>query len=237
MSLMGARGLALSAIAVDYGGVRAVRELSLTVAPGEIVALLGANGAGKSSLIRAVMGLVPSSGRIDLDGRALQSLAPEARARRGLAFVPEGRRVFGDLTVRENLEVAARTRAAPRRMRLDRVIALFPALEALLGARGWTLSGGEQQMVAIGRALMQEPRVLLLDEPSLGLAPALAAKMFELLGVLAASGAAVLLAEQNVRPALAIATHAHVIRRGALVKSVPAAELAMAGDLGALFLG
>jgi len=230
--------LTLASLAVAYGPVSALEGVSLEVNRGEVVALLGANGAGKSTLIKAVMGfLVPQAGRMTLAGRPLDGLAVERRARLGISYCPEGRRVFPGLTVRENLEVASRAAAAVRRRRIEAVFALFPALAAKAGARAWQLSGGQQQMLAIGRALMGEPRLLLLDEPSLGLSPILAAELLEKVREIAASGVAVLLAEQNVAKALAVCDRAYLLELGRVVREGPAASMAASEALRSAFLG
>lgn len=222
--------LVLNGVSVSRGGAPAVREVDLELQAGETVALLGANGAGKSTLLGAVMGLVPvSAGTIHFDGRPLGRLPADARARLGIGYVPEGRRVFPGLTVRENLDVAAP--AAVRRRRRDAVYALFPQLAENRARAGWRLSGGQQQMLAIGRALMAEPRLLLLDEPSLGLAPKLAREVFAALAAIAGRGGAILMAEQNAAQALAIAGRGIVLRRGRLALAGDAATVRRAPEL------
>lgn len=210
--------LDIAGLSVSYGGARAVDNVSFAVPGGRVVALLGANGAGKSSLLRAVIGLQAAEvDRLALDDRDLAALSVERRADAGLGYVPEGRRVFAGLTVRENIEVAIDGRAAPRAARAARVadmLALFPDLAAKAGERAWRLSGGQQQMLAIARALARRPRALLLDEPSLGLAPQIAAVVFARLRAIADDGVAVLLAEQNAARALAIADEAVVLTHG-----------------------
>ncbi len=236
MNRMDTAALSVERLRVEHGGVRAVSEVTLAVAPGEVVAVLGANGAGKSSLLRATMGLGTCEGTVRLAGVDVSRKPAWARARAGLAYVPEGRRLFPGLTARENLDVAARVGAAERRERMARVLALFPAIAARLDARGWTLSGGEQQRVAIGRALMQAPRALMLDEPTLGLAPALAREVFAALRRIAASGVAVLVAEQNALGVLATADRAAVLVRGVLAREMAAGALDTT-DLDALLMG
>ncbi|GEO38629.1 ABC transporter ATP-binding protein [Skermanella aerolata] len=195
--------LILDSLSVGYGGAPVVDAVSLRVAPGEVLALLGANGAGKSSLMRAVIGLEPAaSGRIVLDGADITALPPERRARMGLGYVPEGRRVFPGMSVRDNLEVASFAAKAVRTGLIERVFALFPQLAPKSGDSAWRLSGGQQQMLAIGRALMGEPRLLLLDEPSMGLSPRLTSEVMATVRAIAAGGTAVLLAEQAARRAL-----------------------------------
>jgi branched-chain amino acid transport system ATP-binding protein len=213
--------LAVDALGLRYGGIVALDDVSLALEAGEIVALLGANGAGKSSLIRAIMGLVPvSRGHIRIAGDEVTREPAWRRARRGIAISPEGRRIFPGMTVMENLEVAA---GAERRQRLDAAFAMFPALFARRRVAGWQLSGGEQQMLAIARALMARPRLLLLDEPSLGLAPALAVELMRQMRAIAAEGTAVLIAEQNVVGALGVADRGYVLGAGR-IESAGAAE-------------
>ncbi len=191
--------LDIRGLEVRRGGAPVLDGFSLDVEGGALVAVVGPNGAGKSTLLQAAMGLLPvSGGFVALAGRDITRLPPEARARAGIGYVPEGRRVFPGMTVRDNFMVAADCAAAARAERLDRVLALFGGLRAKLEDRAWTLSGGQQQMVAIGRALMTAPRLLLLDEPTLGLAPALAGEVMAQLRRIADEGTAVLVAEQNV---------------------------------------
>ena len=210
--------LRIQHMTVRYRRTVALNNLTLLQDQRSIVALLGPNGAGKSTLLKAVMGLVPAaSGSIQFAYRHVTDEPPEARAAMGLAYVPEGRRIFPGLTARENLEVAAFAPAPERKRRLDRVLALFPALSPQLGRRAWQLSGGQQQMLAIGRALMTAPKLLLLDEPSVGLAPMLVEQLFARIASLAIEGTAVLLAEQNTAAALAVAERAVVLRDGHVV--------------------
>jgi branched-chain amino acid transport system ATP-binding protein len=215
-----------------YGAVEALRAVSLDVAEGEMVTLIGGNGAGKSTLLRTIAGLlVPSSGRIVLDGTPVQGHAPEAVLRRGVALVPERRRVFAELTVRDNLVLGAyslrRTDAFRERLasRLDATYRLFPVLRERGGQLAGTLSGGEQQMLAIGRALMSGPRLLMCDEPSLGLAPLVTAEIMRLLARLRGEGTTVLLVEQNARAALRIADRAYVLETGQVTLAGRAADL------------
>jgi branched-chain amino acid transport system ATP-binding protein len=205
-------------VTVRHGGVTAVRNASLTAHAGEITALLGVNGAGKTSLLRGIVGLAATDGEIRLDGREIAALATEDRIHAGLAWVPEGRRVFPGLTVAENLEVASQADITSRRERLAGVVARFPQLAGRLGDRAWQLSGGQQQMLAIGRALMARPRVYLLDEPSLGLSPAVAAILAESLRTLTAEGAAVVLAEQNAGFVQLLAGRRYMLRNGEIVE-------------------
>lgn len=210
--------LQVDGLAVAYGGVRALDRASLTLAAGEAVALLGANGAGKSTLLRTVLGLVPATaGQVRLDGAEIGGLPTETRIRLGLGYVPEGRRVFAGMSVRDNLEVASRRDRAGRAADLERVFALFPDLRAKAAEKAWRLSGGQQQMLALGRALMGRPRLLLLDEPSLGLSPRLAGEVFAAVQAIAADGTAVLIAEQSAKRALAVTNRVILLRLGRIV--------------------
>jgi branched-chain amino acid transport system ATP-binding protein len=225
-------------VSVRYGATTALDRVSLTLAPQGIRAVLGPNGAGKSSLLKAVIGLVPAAtGSIQFNYRPITDQSPEWRARNGIAYVPEGRHVFPGLTARENLEVAAFADPAERRRRIDRVLAVFPPLKPHLGRRAWQLSGGQQQMLAIGRALMTKPTLLLLDEPSLGLAPVLVEQLFERIGALAIEGTAVLLAEQNVAAALAGANRAAGVDAGRIVADDDAAAIRTRPELTEAVLG
>ncbi|MDB5408219.1 MAG: transporter ATP-binding protein [Rhodospirillales bacterium] len=230
--------LAVAGLGVAYGEIAALRDVSLTVGPGEAVALLGANGSGKSSLLRAVMGLVPiAAGSIAVAGREIAALPPERRARLGLGYAPEGRRVFAGMSVDDNLDVACRGGAAERRRRRTSVLALFPQLAEHGSRRAWQLSGGQQQMLAIGRALMTAPSVLLLDEPSLGLSPLLTAQLLARIRTICDGGTAILLAEQNVVQALAICDRAYVLQTGRVVAAGPARDFAQDPTLRRVFLG
>jgi len=228
--------LRLDGLTAGYGGATALHGVSLSLAAGEAVALLGANGAGKSTLLKAVLGLVPSTGRIAFDGADLSGLSTERRVRLGLGYVPEGRRVFPGMSVRDNLEVASFAPAPRRRAGLERVFALFPQLRDKAAERAWRLSGGQQQMLAIGRALMGEPRLLLLDEPSLGLSPKLAGEVFAAVRAIAAAGTAVLVAEQSTARALAVGRRAVLLRLGTVLHEGPADSLPP-DALRAAFLG
>ncbi len=208
---------------VFYGRVQALRGAGLAVAPGELVTIVGPNGSGKTTLLRAVTGLVPArAGRVVFEGRVISGRATEDIVRGGVALVPEGRELFGPLSVGQNLALGAY--ALPRAARrvalvegLARVLALFPALGARLAQPVATLSGGEQQMVAMGRALMGRPRLLLLDEPSVGLAPLVVAEIFRALAALKAGGLTILLVEQNARAAFRIADRGYVLRPGGVI--------------------
>ncbi|MFO1189083.1 MAG: ABC transporter ATP-binding protein [Alphaproteobacteria bacterium] len=230
--------LAIDGLSASQGDRSVLWSLDLRVAAGEIVAVLGANGAGKSTLLKTIMGLIPvRAGQIRFDRTDITAHAPEARARAGIGYVPEGRRVFPGLTVQDNLDVACHAGAAARAKRRARIEALFPRLAERRGQKAWSLSGGEQQMLAIGRALMGAPRLLLLDEPSLGLAPRLMAELFASLAQIRASGTAILLAEQSAAQALKIADRAYGLGLGRVVASGAAASLAADPGLAAVLAG
>ncbi|NVP57436.1 ABC transporter ATP-binding protein [Mycoplana rhizolycopersici] len=228
-------------LSVSYGAIRAVRGISFSLGRGELVSLLGANGAGKSSTIKCIAGaLRASGGAITLEGRDITAASPEQVVRAGLATVPETRDVFPDLTVAENLMLGAyihRRDQAGNRDNLERMHALFPRLSERSNQAAGTLSGGEQQMLVIARALMSRPSVLLLDEPSLGLAPAIVDRIFEMIETLKKSGLTILLVEQNVNQALAVADRAYVMRLGSIVASGTADEIRSTSDLSAHYLG
>jgi branched-chain amino acid transport system ATP-binding protein len=222
--------LACEGLSVSYGPVAALRSVSLCVARGECVALLGANGAGKTTLLRAISGLVkPRGGSSSFDGRSMEGMTAELRVRLGLAHAPERRRIFPGLTVLENLEVATaawRGLGAKIDADLDRVFQLFPRLKERRAQYGWSLSGGEQQMLAVGRALMSRPKVLLLDEPSLGLAPLIAEEVYDRLAEIGKMGVTILVVEQNTAMALSVASRAYVLEHGEIVLEGVASELA-----------
>lgn len=203
-----------------YGKIHALKDISLSVEKNEIVTLIGANGAGKSSTLRAISGLLrPREGKITLDGQDLTNLPPHVIVTKGMVQVPEGRRIFGQLTVLENLDMGAFTCRDKNLIKenLDRVFTLFPRLRERRRQVAGTLSGGEQQMLAMGRALMGNPEVLLLDEPSMGLAPVLVDSIFETIEKLNATGATILLVEQNARMALQVASRGYVIQTGVVL--------------------
>lgn len=228
-------------LSVNYGTIRAVRGISFTVDKGELVSLLGANGAGKSSTLKCIAGaLKASGGSITLGGKDITSASPEQVVRAGLATVPETRDVFPDLTVAENLMLGAyihRRDQVGNRQNLERLHTLFPRLAERSHQPAGTLSGGEQQMLVIARALMSRPTVLLLDEPSLGLAPAIVERIFEMIGTLKKSGLTILLVEQNVNQALAVADRAYVMQLGTVVTSGTPHEIRATSDLSAHYLG
>jgi branched-chain amino acid transport system ATP-binding protein len=220
--------LRLQALEVAYGDMVAVRGVSLEVAEGEIVALIGSNGAGKTTTLRAIGGLLrPRRGRVELDGAPVTGLGPAQIVARGVAHVPEGRQLFPTLTVVENLELGARTPESRRRRRetLEQVFMLFPRLAERRAQTAGSLSGGEQQMCAIGRALMARPRLLMLDEPSLGLAPVIVTAIFENLRRINQERVTILLVEQNVLRALRLAHRGYVLENGAIALSGPSAAL------------
>ncbi|MBM4285957.1 MAG: ABC transporter ATP-binding protein [Deltaproteobacteria bacterium] len=232
--------LEVERLAVQYGPITALRGVSFRVPAGRIAALLGANGAGKTTVMRAVTGLVtPQRGRILLDGEEIQGLPPHLIVRRGVGVCPEGRRLFPHLSVMDNLRLGAYTLADPRQQDplLEQIFALFPRLAERRRQPAGTLSGGEQQMLALGRALMSRPRLLLLDEPSLGLAPLLVAEVFATIGKLNAQGVTILLVEQNAHAALAIAHHAYVLENGRLVLEGTGPEMLSHPYLKAAYLG
>jgi branched-chain amino acid transport system ATP-binding protein len=232
--------LEIEDLRAGYGDVPVLRGVSLEVAAGEIVALVGANGAGKTTTLRTVAGLlVPSGGAVRLEGASIAGLPAHRIVARGLLLVPEGRRIFPSLTVRENLDLGAYLPAAKARRAesLGRVLDLFPVLAERRRQAAGTLSGGEQQMLAIGRSLMGLPRLLMLDEPSLGLAPRVADRIFEVVQRISAEGTPVLLVEQNVRRSLQIARRAFVLEHGAVVLAGPASELEAREDVRRAYLG
>ncbi len=232
--------LRVDGIEVGYGDLTAVRDVSLEVREGEAVALIGANGAGKTTTLRAVSGLLPlRRGRIEFEGQRLDGLGPAEIVARGIAHVPEGRQLFPTMTVRENLELGARTRVAraARVETLERVFELFPRLRERSVQLAGTLSGGEQQMCAIGRGLMSRPRLLMLDEPSLGLAPVLVKAIFEDLGRINGQGLTVLLVEQNVLRSLHLAHRGYVLENGRMTLSGPRDDLLASGHIKQAYLG
>jgi branched-chain amino acid transport system ATP-binding protein len=211
--------LSVESLSVSYGRVHAVRAASLSVSEGEIVAVLGANGAGKSSLLKGVLGLVPAQGAVQLAGKDLTRASPSERIAAGMVLVPEGRRIVMSLSVEENLLMGAYLRrdAAAVRREMAQMYERFPRLKERRAQYAGTLSGGEQQMLAIGRALMSKPKLVLFDEPSLGLSPLLVQQLFRLLGELNREGLALLLVEQNTRQALRLCARAYVMELGAIV--------------------
>jgi branched-chain amino acid transport system ATP-binding protein len=234
--------LELDDVVVAYGNIQALKGLSLQVQEGEIVALLGANGAGKSTTLRAISGLMrPRSGTLRFAGRPLGGLSPGAIVKLGVAHVPEGRRVFPGLTVRENIILGGSNRLRAPRAELEvdaeRMFAIFPEIKTLENALGWTLSGGQQQMVAIARGLMSRPRLLLLDEPSLGLAPIVVQQVYKVIPDIRRQGTTVLLVEQNANMALSIADRGYVLETGRQVIEGKPEALWNNEDVRAAYLG
>ncbi len=233
-------GLVVEGLVARYGRITALAGISLVVESGEIVALIGANGAGKTTTLRAISGLIrPAAGRITFDGADLAGLTPDRIVRLGIGHAPEGRRVFGRMTVRENLEMGAFTRRdrAGIAADTDRVLETFPRLRERLDQKAGTMSGGEQQMLAIGRALMSRPRLLLLDEPSLGLSPILVQTIFGIIREINAAGTTILLIEQNARQALAIAHRGYVLEVGKISHADTGANLMASPAVQAAYLG
>ena len=233
--------LNISNLHVSYGGIRALQGVSLNVPEGKIIALLGANGAGKSTTLRTIMGIVkPDQGSIEFEGESLIGLKSFQVVKKGIALVPEGRRVFSNLTVKENLALGAYTRNDKEKIKADieEVYELFPRLEERHKQSAGTLSGGEQQMLALGRALMSKPRLLMIDEPSLGLAPVLSQDVLGKLTELNKKrNQTVLLIEQNARAALSIADYAYILETGNINLEGPASELATNDDVRKTYLG
>ena len=231
--------LEVRALETCYGKIRALREVSIDVPEGAIVAIIGANGAGKTTLMRTIAGvLAPRAGSIRFRGEEIAGLPPHGILRRGVALVPEGRAILSRMTVRENLEMGAyvrRDRNVPADM--ERVMDRFPVLRQRRLQPAGSLSGGEQQMLAIARALLSAPKLLLLDEPTLGLAPLLVADIFRIVREINASGTTILLVEQNVRQALKVSSHAYVLETGRIVLSGPSARLAEEPRIKAAYLG
>jgi branched-chain amino acid transport system ATP-binding protein len=223
---------------IAYGKVEAVRGVSLDVADNEIVTIIGANGAGKSTLLNAVMGILPLKGRVTFVGEDLARLEIEDRVALGLSLVPEHRELFSTMNVEDNLQLGAfRVPKVQAAQSFERVYTLFPRLKERRKQLAGTLSGGEQQMLAMGRALMGAPRLLMLDEPSLGLAPIIVADIFRTIGELRSSGVSVLLVEQNAQAALRVADRAYVMELGEFVLEGPASELATNARVAASYLG
>lgn len=224
---------------VYYGNIYAVKDVSFKVKPGEIVTLIGANGAGKSTILKTVSGLLRSkTGSMNFLDQEIGGLSPHMIVRQGLAHVPEGRRIFLQMTVQENLEMGNYTQPA-RTMdeRVENVFVRFPRLKERLKQQAGTLSGGEQQMLAMGRALMSSPKLLMLDEPSMGLAPLLVEQIFEIIKELRASGVTILLVEQNAHMALSIADRGYVLETGRIVNSAAAVDLLANDDVRRAYLG
>ncbi len=232
--------LKVNEIEAAYGRVRALHEVSLEVAVGSVVALLGSNGAGKTTTLRVISGLLkPTRGFVEFDGKRIERLRPDQLVRLGIGHVPEGRQLFPELTVRENLRLGAYTRGNDKSVDQDlqHVFNYFPRLRDRVGQHAATLSGGEQQMLAIGRALMSKPRLLLLDEPSLGLAPLLVKEIFRIIGEIRAAGTTVVLVEQNAHMALNVADYAYLLETGRVVLSDSSAALRQKEEVRRAYLG
>lgn len=232
--------LELRELNVYYDAIHVLKNVSLSVNEGEIVTLIGANGAGKTTALRTVSGLKKAaSGSIALDGEEISALPPQQRVKRGLLQVPEGRRVFAEMTVQENLDMGAylRTDRAAVAVDLKRVFESFPVLAKRRRQLAGTLSGGEQQMLAMGRALMGSPRLLLLDEPSMGLSPIFVQEIFRIIRDINASGTSILLVEQNAQMALSVASRAYVLENGAIVMTGAGSELLESGEVQKAYLG
>jgi branched-chain amino acid transport system ATP-binding protein len=234
--------ISLEGLTLRYGEIEALHGLSLSVEAGEVVTLLGANGAGKSTTLRAISGLLkPVSGDVVFDGKSIAGLAPEAVVKLGIAHVPEGRRIFPGLSARENIMLGGSNRGRLAKSVLisesDDMFDLFPDIRPFADALGWTLSGGQQQMVAVARGLMAKPRLLLLDEPSLGLAPVIVQKVFTIIGEIRRRGTTVLLVEQNARMALSVADRGYVLETGRLAVSGRPGELWSNDGVRAAYLG
>lgn len=232
--------LELKGVNVYYGAIHAIKDISLTVNQGEIVTLIGANGAGKSTTLRTISGLLrPKSGSISFEGKEIAGVKAHEIVRQGISQVPEGRRIFAEMTVMENLDMGAFTRKDKDGIRADlkRVFELFPRLEERKSQVAGTLSGGEQQMLAMGRALMSRPKLLLLDEPSMGLAPLLIREIFHIIEDINRAGTTVLLVEQNANMALSIASRAYVLETGRITLSGDAAKLAASEEVRKAYLG
>lgn len=232
--------LRLTGLEVAYGGIRALKGIDLRVGRGEVVALIGANGAGKTTTLKTIAGLVPpSAGTLAFAGKPLAGVPAEERVGLGLSLAPEGRAIFANLTVRENLELGAYLHRDAQAMKetMDDVVGLFPRLGERMTQEGGTLSGGEQQMLAIARALMARPELLLLDEPSLGIAPKLVQQIFEAIRQIAKAGVTILLVEQNTRLALASSQRAYVLRTGEMAMMGDSKELAQNPEIQAAYLG
>jgi len=227
-------------LVVHYGAITALRGITFEVNQGEIITLIGSNGAGKTTTLHAISNIIKkTSGSVSFSGADITSMPPDQIVKSGLVQVPEGRRIFANLTVRENLDMGAYTRKdhAGIHADLEKVYALFPRLKERIKQIAGTLSGGEQQMLAIGRALMASPKLILLDEPSMGLAPILVDEIFHIIKTINAAGTTVLLVEQNAFKALGIATRAYILETGAIVKSGPGAELLKDDSVREAYLG
>ena len=230
--------LEIKNLSVNFGGIKAVNNISMEVEEGKIVTLIGANGAGKSTILRSISGIVkPQTGEILLNGQNILGMSPDAIVSRGITLVPEGRRVFPNLTVQENLKIGAYLRKDKLDADLEYVYSLFPRLKERHWQLAGTLSGGEQQMLAVGRALMSKPKLVMMDEPSLGLAPLVVKSIFEIIETINGEGITVLLIEQNANMALRIADTAYVLETGAITMAGTGAELLANDTIKEAYLG
>ena len=237
---MGEPLLRISDLVIHYGAIQALRGISFEVAEGEIITLIGSNGAGKSTTLHAISNIIKKTeGKVFFDGKDISAFPPDRIVKQGLVQVPEGRRIFANLTVRENLEMGAYTRRDRNNIRedLNMVFGLFPRLSERIRQIAGTLSGGEQQMLAMGRSLMARPRLLLLDEPSMGLAPILVDEIFSVVRRINQAGTTILLVEQNAYKALSLAGRGYILETGKIVKSGPASELMRDDAVKAAYLG
>lgn len=230
--------LEIKNLSVNFGGIKAVNDISMAVEEGKIVTLIGANGAGKSTVLRSISGIVkPQAGEILLNGQNILGMSPDAIVSRGVTLVPEGRRVFPNLTVQENLKIGAYLRKDKLDADLEYVYSLFPRLKERHWQLAGTLSGGEQQMLAVGRALMSKPKLVMMDEPSLGLAPLVVKSIFEIIETINGEGITVLLIEQNANMALRIADTAYVLETGVITMTGTGAELLANDTIKEAYLG
>jgi len=232
--------LEVEGLCASYGSVPAIRDVSIKIGKGSIVTMIGANGAGKSTVIKSICGLLkPTRGTVKLFGEDVTGLSPDKLVKMGLAIVPEGRRLFADMSCQENLELGAYSRSDRKAVARDmeRVLELFPDLRGRLSTLAGSFSGGQQQMLAVARALMSAPRVLLLDEPTIGIAPAVVERIAELIVEIAGTGVDTLLVEQNAEIALSIADRAYILEGGSLISEGPAEELALSETVQKAYLG
>lgn len=235
---MSGMSLSVRDVSVSYGRVQVVNSVSIEVAAGSLVTIIGSNGAGKSTLLNAIMGILPCRGTIALSDRSVESLPLEQRVTAGMCLIPERRELFSDLTVEDNLRLGAFRRArSERKPALDSIYDHFPRLRERRRQLAGTMSGGERQMLAMGRALMAEPKLLMLDEPSLGLAPQIVRDVFQMLASLRSAGVSILLVEQNARAALQVANYAYVMELGAITIEGPSAEISQDSRLVESYLG
>ena len=230
--------LKVSRLSAGYDGLTVVHGVDLSVASGSLTVLVGANGAGKTTLLKAIAGVIANDGAVAFDGEDITRASVSDRVAKGLALVPEGRHLFPDMTVEENIELGGfRVARSERRRGIDKVMQLFPRLAERRRQIAGTMSGGEQQMLAIGRALVSQPRLLMLDEPSLGLAPKIIAELFKIVRDINASGTSVLLVEQNVRQAMRIATYSYVLERGSIAAEGSGQRLLQSDTIRQSYLG